>query len=598
MYQFPDEMRKTYEAMSIPFMFVDMEGDMAVPILVSDGFCKFHEMKREELMADFDNTLLSRLHPDEFEYLHEVSQDFLSKKKEYDIIFRSKFADGYHHVHATGTWQTMPDGKELAFFTYFNMKKHEGQSDETPDHRLFQKDSFYTDPLTGLPNLNYLHKNAPEKFEAIRSKGKIPALVYFDVDSMQSYNSRYGIRKGDELLLLFSNLLQYYFIGSMILRAADDHFIMISPLDAPKAEAENGLEPARKKFANKLVKLNKEFIASAYGNITGFHAGICIAENDMSVAEALDHAKQAEKVLGLDLSICHRFFSNEDNDQFHSERYIVENIHQALEEGWIKVYYQGILRIETGKAFGFEALARWHDPNRGILSPAMFIPALEKYSLLYEMDLYVFKNVCEQVKMRFEAGLPLLPVSVNFCGKDFDLIDMAAELNKIVDSYHIERFGIDKSYFIIEITEQDMATATESFNRQLRDLRRSGFQLWIDDFGSGYSSLNVFSRFDIDLVKFDMDFLRNIDEPKGANREILNAIVAVARRLGVHTLCEGMETEKQKRFLMSIGCELGQGFLFHKPESLDPIFERLNTGGGHLPCETPEERARFAVFME
>ena len=82
MYQFPDEMRKTYEAMSIPFMFVDMEGDMAVPILVSDGFCKFHEMKREELMADFDNTLLSRLHPDEFEYLHEVSQDFLSKKKD------------------------------------------------------------------------------------------------------------------------------------------------------------------------------------------------------------------------------------------------------------------------------------------------------------------------------------------------------------------------------------------------------------------------------------------------------------------------------------------------------------------------------------
>ena len=153
-----------------------------------------------------------------------------------------------------------------------------------------------------------------------------------------------------------------------------------------------------------------------------------------------------------------------------------------------------------------------------------------------------------------------------------------------------EQYGIDRSYFIIEITEQDMAMATDVFLAQLGQIKQSGFKLWIDDFGSGYSSLNVFSRFDVDLIKFDMELLRDLDLHNGANREILKAMIDVAKRLGIHTLCEGMETEYQKNFLLEAGCELAQGYLYHEPEGLDTIFERLHIGIPIPRWETSEER--------
>ena len=123
-------------------------------------------------------------------------------------------------------------------------------------------------------------------------------------------------------------------------------------------------------------------------------------------------------------------------------------------------------------------------------------------------------------------------------------VRIADEINRIYDEYNISQYGIDKSYFIIEITEQGLATATDSFYEQLAKIRENGYKLWVDDFGSGYSSLNVFSNFDIDLIKFDMNLLMNLDNHGGANRVIIKALIDVAHQLGIHTLCEGMETDE------------------------------------------------------
>ena len=125
---------------------------------------------------------------------------------------------------------------------------------------------------------------------------------------------------------------------------------------------------------------------------------------------------------------------------------------------------------------------------------------------------------------------------------------------------------------------------------QLRKLRREGYKLWLDDFGSGYSSLNMFSRYDFNLIKFDMELLRNLNDHNGANRRIIKAMIDVARGLGIHTLVEGMETEEQRQFLREVGCELAQGFLFHRPEPLASILFRRQSGHKSGPCETPEER--------
>ena len=271
----------------------------------------------------------------------------------------------------------------------------------------------------------------------------------------------------------------------------------------------------------------------------------------------------------------------------------LEHFDKAIQYGWIKVFYHALYRIETKMVAAFEGLARWVDPNRGIISPAEFIPVLIRYHQLYKLDLYMFEQVCREVKIRHDNGLPLVPVSVNFSRQDFDHTDVPAAMDALYEKYGLNEY-VDKGYFIVEITEQDIAVGSDKLHEQLGRIRNSGYRLWLDDFGSGYSAINMFSRFEFDLIKYDMDLLRHLDDHGGANRLILKELVYVAKRLGMHTLVEGVETKDQLDFVKEIGCELAQGFYFHKPESLDEIVFRIKNNGGFIKaCETKEEREKM-----
>lgn len=567
MFVFPEEIRKAYEAIPIPIVIDQLIDGKVVPLLVSDGFCRLVELNRDATMKWFTGGQFERIHPDDAGNVAHVSDDFANHRSGYNVFFRARHADGYHYIHAVGEWMTMPDGAELALLTYTDVSESIKEiAVMTEKYHLFRQDEFYSDPVTGLPNINYLNKFGDERVHALRSAGKQPTLIYFDVNSMQSYNSQYGFKKGDELLCLITSVLQETFPGSLIVRGVEDHLILIT---APES---------RMQLCEKIEHANRRIRKEAYGNTTGIVAGICEMTGDMRCADAMDHTRHAVRRVGSDLNKVWRFWSPDADEQYWNELYIVENHEQALNNNWFRVYYQGIAETETGLGAAFEALARWVDPVRGIISPAEFIPVLQKYHLLYKLDLYIFEQVCREIGVRHENGLPLVPVSVNFARQDFDHVDMVAELNRIVDSYDIGRYGIGKDYFIIEITEQDMATAPERFYEQLAALRSDGFRVWLDDFGSAYSSLNVFSKMEVDLIKFDMDLVRNLDEKNNVNREILQAITGICRKLGIHTLAEGVETEEQKVFLISIGCELSQGYLYHRPEPLEQMLYKLQNG--------------------
>ena len=156
------------------------------------------------------------------------------------------------------------------------------------------------------------------------------------------------------------------------------------------------------------------------------------------------------------------------------------------------------------------------------------------------MDLYIFELVCKEIKIRYDEGLPLLPVSINFSRQDFDYIDVIEEINRIYDKYDISQYGIDKSYFIIEITEQGLAKATDKFYEQLAKIRENGYKLWVDDFGSGYSSLDLLQEIHFDLIKFDMRFMRQFDR-KPESRVILTELMRMAASLNVETVAEGVD---------------------------------------------------------
>ena len=579
MYTFPEDLRQAYEHSPVPFVYYQIIDDKIVPLLLSDGFCEHMGMDREKATRRLALRLFETMHPDDAGRIKRIAEEFIHRECGFDVAFRTRHSDGYHYLHVFGKWQTMPDGTELAVLTYADVSKSRDEIVKMAEkYHQFQQDRFYTDAVTGLPNLNYLIQFADERVEAMRLDAQRPMLLYSDVDSMQFYNTQYGVAQGDELLRLIANEMKAAFPGALVARAVDDHFVVI---DAYIEEAD---------VEKRVNAVNAQVKAKAYGNTTGNKVGVCVFADDMKAAEAMDHAKNARKQIGSDLNAVCRFYSPNADDEYWSQRYIVENFEEALEKGWIKVFYQGIARIQNRKTACFEALARWVDPVQGTISPGEFIPVLEKYHLLYKLDMHMVEQVFREIPIRVESGLPLLPVSVNFSAQDFDYIDVPERIDALYEQYGIEKY-CGKEYLIVEITEQDMATATDRFYEQLKELRRRGFRLWLDDFGSGYSSLNVFSRFEVDLIKFDLDFLRNLDARNGVNRRIMRAMVDIARSMGIHTLAEGLETEEQGEFLRQIGCELAQGFLFRKPEPLDSILYRVRSHNFRLNCETADERA-------
>lgn len=582
-YQFPEDSRKTYESMQIPFAVYQDIGGKIVPLLVSDGLCLQMGIDREKLMDRLTEGKFDTIHPDDAGRIVRATEGFAQRKFGYNVFFRSMHADGYHTIYAVGYWQTMPDGTEVAFLSYQDLTaRQEDMKKAAEEYGLFQRDHFYRDPVTGLPNINYMQEFADGRIHSLRGDGKKPALIYSDVNSMQFYNNQYGFAKGNELLCFISESLSTHFPGALLARGADDHFLLIWAY-----EGENDLR-------RRLASVNREIRSGAVGNTTGIQVGVVIIEDGMEFTQAVDHAKSALKRIGSDLNRSYRIYSSLADTQYWNQRYIVENLDRAINEKWIRVFYQGICRLRTEKTSSFEALARWNDPSRGSISPGEFIPVLEKYHLLYKLDLYMVQQVFQELQDRISAGLPLLPVSVNFSAQDFDYKNIPEEIELLYHTTGADRL-IPRNYLIVEITERDMATATDRFKEHAKTLRRMGYQLWLDDFGSGYSSLNVLSRFEVDLIKLDMELIQHLDDRRGINREIIRAIINIAHTMGIQALGEGLETEEQKEFLCSAGCDLAQGYLFRRPIPLDSILYIVHGGHYIQRCETEEERRQFSL---
>lgn len=308
----------------------------------------------------FSDGQFERIHPDDVGKVVHVSEEFINHRSGYDVIFRSRHEDGYHYIHALGEWMTMPDGTVLAALMYTDISGNkEAAAAAAKEYDLFRRDLFFTDPVTGLPNINYLHKFADEKLHAMRVLGLKPALIYSDIKFMESYNNKYGFARGDDLLRLTASVLKDVFPDALTIRGYEDHFIVITPMTD------------RKQLGASVDEANKRIIAEAYGNTPGIQVGICEYENDMQTAEALDYARRAFRRMGKNLNTAWRFFSRDNDNLFWSRRYIVENFNKALENRWFQVYYQAIASVESRKAVALEALAM----NQGTVP--RFVPNIE-----------------------------------------------------------------------------------------------------------------------------------------------------------------------------------------------------------------------------
>lgn len=577
LYIFPAEVREAYERLKFPFaVYQYIEGESYL-ILVSDGYCQMKEVEREHIALYQAGNFYAGIHSADFGWIKEMEREFIHTKSECNVIYRGQgdFKKLYHEIHAFGTFSTMENGMELAFFVYTDLSR------ETPEKSIrygnvSQADRCFIDPITRLPNIECYHKFADEAMMKISAAGETAACIYIDVDGMRFYNEEYGFEEGDRLLRVIGETVRAIFRGALITRVADDHFALITVWDDHTCD--------------KLTRVIQQVGKQTLGASTSIKAGISpqVGERKADAVKALDQARFAAKCVGTDLKRRYVVYSNSVDDEYWNQRYIREKFAEAIEKKWIKVFYQAILRTKTGKVCNFEALARWIDPDKGMIAPDVFIPVLEKYHLISQLSAYMLETVIQQIKANASSGIPMAPVSVNLSARDFEAHDMAKLILELLDKYQVEH-----KWIIVELTERDIVGTTQSFQKQIRELRQHGVQVWVDDFGSGYSALNILSQYEFDLIKLDMQFLRKLDDNHGANRIIIKAIVSAARELGFMTLAEGVETVEHHQFLHEVGCDKEQGYYFAKPRLFE---ERLQRAANHysvLACETEEEAQKY-----
>ena len=236
------------------------------------------------------------------------------------------------------------------------------------------------------------------------------------------------------------------------------------------------------------------------------------------------------------------------------EVYLVNHFHEAVENGLIQAYFQPIYRSYTGKIFCAETLARWFGPDGEILPPDTFVPVMEQHNLIFQMDMEILRQASAFYKELSDRGTPLYSFSVNLSKLDFKNEDLFETITAILKKYDVPHDAIK-----LEITEGHMLEDIDAFQKSFKQFSDAGFSIWLDDFGSGYSSLNMLQNYSFDVIKFDMMFLKDLTV-KGKN--VLASLISMAKTLGIHTLVEGVETKEHKGFLEAIGCEAQQGFYY------------------------------------
>lgn len=429
------------------------------------------------------------------------------------------------------------------------------------------------DSLTGLQNLSSFFSRCEAVKKQRAGEGKPCALLYFDLNGMKYYNQKYGFAEGDLLLKAFADRLARLFDRENCCRSGADRFAAVTGTDK--------LEDELQHFFREIKQMEKHLPV---------RVGIYSMEmEDIPPGSAYDRAKIACDTLPLsgESVFCH--YSVEIQDAIEKHRYIQANLDRAIAEKWIQVYYQPIVRAVNRKICDEEALARWIDPEKGLLLPEEFIPYLEAAGLIYKLDLYMLEQALEKIRLQREAGMHAVPVSINLSRSDFDVCDIVEEIRRRVDDA-----GEERGMISIEITESIIGGDFEYMKDKVARFRELGFPVWMDDFGNGYSSLDALQSIRFDLIKFDMSFMKKLDQGK-EGKIILTDLMRMAASLGVDTICEGVETEEQVRFLREIGCSKLQGFYFFQPIPFEQILDRFEKGL-RIDVEDPAASAYFETI--
>ena len=409
----------------------------------------------------------------------------------------------------------------------------------------------------GLYNKEEFIENATYK---LNHEPKEYCIVAVDIEHFKLYTRWWGKKTAEVFLAEIAVKLKEYekkydAIASYV---GEDDFAIMLPMD--------------QKILTKLEKELKKISSQKTRNV-GFLPALGVYKVPAGATDATgmyDNALEAQKhVIGnFDNRIC--FYDEKMTEEIEKELDILNESRIALERRQFYLAVQPKCRITTGKIVGAEALVRWKHPERGMIFPGQFIPVLEKNGFISDLDLYVWEEACSHIRKWMDEGIKPVPISINVSRIDMLSMDVVKELNALTDKYKIE-----KKYLKVEITESAYVDDGNKVLDILKELEDAGFTLLMDDFGSGYSSLNMLKEAIVDILKIDMKFLDMKEEDAKKGLTILKSIIKMSNEMNLPIIVEGVETKEQAEFLAKMKVRYAQGYLFYRPMHVDDFEDLL-----------------------
>lgn len=420
-------------------------------------------------------------------------------------------------------------------------------------------DLLYFDQITRLPNLVKFNELAEE---ALKNEVNSFALVYININNFKHINDIHDFSKGNFLLCTVADKLKEFIDetrGEMACRMTADHFALLLSIapDTPLNKRITVLDTQLSSFND--IGLNMHI---------SFSCGIYRIKSGDTINTAVNYAHYAQVSQRRTSYNTYTFFDDKLIERIRTNRIIEREMTAALAQGQFVPYFQPKVSMATGQIVGAEALARWQHPEKGLISPDEFIPLFEKNNFIVQLDLSIFEEVCKILRKLMNEGKKVFPCSCNFSHNHFMDRSLPEKLLAITTRHHIPAKLLD-----IEITETSVIYDMDAVIDVTRALRETGFKISLDDFGVGYSSVNLLCQIKVDTIKLDRSFLDQASILP-CKRTLVEGIVGTGNDLGIDVLCEGVETELQTIFLKQAGCWMAQGYYYGRPVPFEEFSKR------------------------
>lgn len=435
---------------------------------------------------------------------------------------------------------------------------HDISERKETDQRMLKMANY--DALTGLPNRHLFITTLQMGLTQAAISNWQLALITLDLNDFKAVNETVGHSHGDRILAEVSQRLSKCLnVSDTLGRVDGDEFAIIVIIREGQADIQRILKRIRKALSGP-IKVG--------GHPTALTASMGIAMYPSDALDALMLIKQANTAMNLAKKTGkdnHRFYTAQMHLDASARLDMETAVRGAVEQRVFELFYQPKIRVTDGQICGFEALLRWHRPGLPNISPAVFVPVLERLGLISEVGKWVIAQVCQQIATWQQAGLGSYEVAVNVSGHQIIEGDLIADIEQAISDNKI-----DPKWLEVELTESSLMENTTHTIASLQTLRSLGVNIAIDDFGTGYSSLAYLRRFPISTLKIDIAFIREVtSNPQDA--AIVRTIIELAHSLNLKVIAEGVETPEQLAFLAANGCDHAQGYLFSKPLPIQDI---------------------------